>query len=211
MPKLLLTTLTLLLLLSTQATAKEEREVPGMKCGAGKCGANMFDGNAALGKKKKNILSQMRDDDSRKDCVIKAATTKAVYDCVRDPKGKKLTTKCGTGKCGSAPMKCGAGKCGSSMNNTTPEKKPAMKCGAGKCGSSMKTIEAEKKIEKQNSMKCGAGKCGDSMKSIRLEKKTKKESTMKCGAGKCGDSMKKEILIKEPTMKCGAGKCGSSM
>lgn len=32
---------------------------PSMKCGAGKCEANMFDGNGALVKKKKNILAQM--------------------------------------------------------------------------------------------------------------------------------------------------------
>jgi len=96
-----------------------------MKCGAGKCGANMFDGNSALVKKKKNILSQMREDDSRKDCVIKASTTKAVYDCVRDPKGKKLI------------MKCETGKCGNNTKELSPKKQPAMKCGAGKCGSSM--------------------------------------------------------------------------
>jgi len=92
---------------------------PGMKCGAGKCGANMFDGNAALAKKKRNILSQMREDDPRKGCVKEARTTKAVYDCVRDPKTKKITRKCGLGKCNAA----------------IKSPKPAMKCGAGKCGS----------------------------------------------------------------------------
>jgi len=89
----------------------------GMKCGAGKCGANMFDGNSALSKKKNNILSQMRTKDSRKDCVKNALTTKEAYDCVREPNGKKLSTKCGIDKeSESEPvMKCGAGKCGSSM------------------------------------------------------------------------------------------------
>ena len=91
-----------------------------MKCGAGKCGANMFDGNSALEKKKKNILSQMREDDSRKDCVIKAKSTTEVYDCVRDPKGRKLILKCGN-----------------TSKEISPKKQPAMKCGAGKCGSSM--------------------------------------------------------------------------
>lgn len=100
---------------------KEERNVPGMKCGAGKCGANMFDGNAALAKKKRNILSQMRENDSRKSCVIAAKSTRAVYECVRDPQNGKLTLKCGSGKCGESmavsqkentSMKCGAGKCG---------------------------------------------------------------------------------------------------
>jgi len=95
----------------------------GMKCGAGKCGANMFDGKGALAKKKKNILRQMREDDSRKECVIQAKTTKEAYDCVRSPETKRMTLKCGEGKCGtkqeqkSMPvMKCGAGKCGSKMN-----------------------------------------------------------------------------------------------
>ncbi len=95
--------------------------VPGMKCGAGKCGANMFDGNAALAKKKRNILRQMRENDPRKECVHQAKSTKKLYDCVRDPKTKKMTLKCGEGKCGTSMkaekslMKCGAGKCGSTM------------------------------------------------------------------------------------------------
>jgi len=80
-----------------------------MKCGAGKCGANMFDGNSALAKKKKNILSQMREDDTRKECVIKAKTTKEAYACVRSPKTQKMSLKCG-GE--NTTMKCGAGKCG---------------------------------------------------------------------------------------------------
>jgi len=123
----------------------EKKEPPksvgsGMKCGAGKCGANMFDGNSALDKKKKNILSQMREDDSRKDCVINAQTTKEAYNCVREPNGKKLTTKCGTDETtdvkSTPTMKCGAGKCGASMEKEVPkkEKEPAMKCAAGKCG-----------------------------------------------------------------------------
>ena len=105
---------------------KEETSAPGMKCGAGKCGANMFDGNGALAKKKKNILSQMRENDPRKDCVIKANTTKEAYNCVREPGGNKLT------------MKCGVGKCGANMSKPKPVKEePAMKCGARKCGSKM--------------------------------------------------------------------------
>ena len=95
---------------------------PGMKCGAGKCGANMFDGNAALVKKKKNILRQMRENDTRKECVKAAKSTRALYDCVRDPKTKKMTLKCGKSKCGTAMQ--------------VP--KPAMKCGTGKCGSTTK-------------------------------------------------------------------------
>ena len=96
---------------------EEKSSVPGMKCGAGKCGANMFDGNSALAKKKKNILKQMREDDPRKDCVISALTTKDTYNCVREPKGKKLILKCGSEKSQNKEpdMKCGAGKCGSTM------------------------------------------------------------------------------------------------
>lgn len=113
----------LILILSACSDAKNAKKssAPGMKCGSGKCGANMFDGNAALIKKKKNILSQMRKNDPRKDCVKKAKTTQETYDCVRDPKTHIMTLKCGEGKCGKAmkpqksTMKCGIGKCGSSM------------------------------------------------------------------------------------------------
>ena len=100
----------------------KKSKTPGMKCGAGKCGANMFDGKGALAKKKKNILSQMREDDSRKDCVINAKTTKDVYSCVRSPDTNKLTLKCGAEKCGNAKKQ---------------KKMPLMKCGAGKCGNGM--------------------------------------------------------------------------
>ncbi len=91
-----------------------ESSIPsGMKCGAGKCGANMFEGSVALVKKKHNILSQMREDDSRRSCVQQALTTKAVYACVRDKMTGKLSTKCGTkSHSDNAAMKCGAGKCG---------------------------------------------------------------------------------------------------
>ena len=108
------------------SACSDEKKVPssatsGMKCGAGKCGANMFDGKGALAKKKKNILRQMREDDPRKECVINANRTKEVYDCVRSPKTKRMTLKCGNGKCGS----------------DTKKSEPVMKCGAGKCGSDM--------------------------------------------------------------------------
>ena len=120
MLKSLLFALTILLAFSGCGEKQDKKSsAPAMKCGAGKCGANMFDGNSALVKKKKNILSQMRDNDSRKDCVKKAPTTKELYNCVRDPNGHKLIMKCGTSKCGDKM------------------KKPVMKCGEGKCGSSM--------------------------------------------------------------------------
>ena len=127
MKTLSITASALLLLLSFSACSDDKgakkSSAPGMKCGAGKCGANMFDGNAALVKKKKNILKQMRENDPRKGCVKGAKSTKALYDCVRDPKTKKMTLKCGEGKCGTAmqapkpAMKCGVGKCGSGTNS----------------------------------------------------------------------------------------------
>jgi len=88
-----------------------KKEVSGMKCGAGKCGANMFDGNKALAKKRKNILDQLREDDPRKECVLQAKTTKALYNCVRNPHTGRLSLKCGSSTKDSA-MKCGEGKCG---------------------------------------------------------------------------------------------------
>ena len=112
-----------LILLSACSDTKKEKKgsaSSGMKCGAGKCGSNMFDGKSALAKKKKNILRQMRENDPRKDCVIRSKTTKDVYNCVRSPKTDKMTLKCGEGKCGNA------------KNQT---KMPKMKCGSGKCGS----------------------------------------------------------------------------
>ena len=138
-----------LVLVSLSACTDSNKEAKGsassgMKCGAGKCGANMFDGKGALAKKKKNILGQMREADTRKDCVISATTTKAVYNCVRSPETNKLTLKCGAGKCGTEKnqkkmpsMKCGAGKCGSDMKKPEPKPEPTMKCGAGKCGNGM--------------------------------------------------------------------------
>jgi len=143
--KLLLTFITtLLLVLSSGCNDRNNSEkesspaVGGMKCGAGKCGANMFDGNAALAKKKANIVKQMRENDPRRDCVVRATTTKEVYNCVRDPETGKMSKKCGDTPSNSvSTMKCEAGKCGSSMSEPEPKKEPTMKCGAGKCGSSM--------------------------------------------------------------------------
>ena len=138
---LIIGAISILLLSGCNEKKEEESKAPGMKCGAGKCGANMFDGNSALAKKKKNILAQMREDDKRKDCVIAAKTTKEAYDCVRDSSGK-LSLKCG--------------------GDTQKIKEPTMKCGAGKCGDSMKEPkkEVKKEVKKEEVMKCGAGKCG---------------------------------------------------
>jgi len=89
----------------------------GMQCGPGKCGASMIDGSAVLVKKKMNILHQLREEDSRRECVLKAENTKALYDCVRVAKTGRLSTKCSSSKAvkKAEVMKCEAGKCGSGM------------------------------------------------------------------------------------------------
>lgn len=90
----------------------------GMKCGPGKCGASMVDGSAVLVKKKMNILDQLKENDSRRDCVLKADTTKDLYNCVRVEETGRLSTKCSTDNVkekSEKAMKCEAGKCGSSM------------------------------------------------------------------------------------------------
>ncbi len=119
-------------------TQTEEKGIAGsaMKCGTGKCGTNMFDGKGVLAKKKKNILSQMRDNDPRKACVIEAKNTKETYECVKHKETNKMSTKCGT-------QKCGVGKCGDALKHDKIMKEnkakdtPAMKCAAGKCGGNM--------------------------------------------------------------------------
>jgi len=116
-----LTLLTCLLLFLTACTGEKQKESiteGGMKCGPGKCGASMVDGSAVLVKKKMNVLKQLKDDDTRRDCVLKASTTKSLYDCVRVEKTGRLSTKCSTDKVQQKEpkaMKCEAGKCGSSM------------------------------------------------------------------------------------------------
>jgi len=93
----------------------------GMKCGAGKCGANMADGGTLLDKKRMNILNQMRKEDTRRDCVLKAKTTKGLYDCVRDLKTGRITTKCSADNAVALQKKNQA------------KKEENMKCEAGKC------------------------------------------------------------------------------
>ena len=93
----------------------------GMKCGAGKCGANMADGGTLLDKKRMNILNQMRKEDSRRDCVLKATSTKVLYDCVRDTRTGRITTKCSADNAVALQRKNQA------------KKEESMKCEAGKC------------------------------------------------------------------------------
>ena len=120
--KILATTLCTLALLSGCTGEKIESITEGgMKCGPGKCGASMVDGSAVLVKKKMNILDQLREDDTRRECVLSAITTKELYNCVRVEDTGRLSTKCSADNTKQAPKK----------------EAPAMKCEAGKCGSSM--------------------------------------------------------------------------
>ncbi|HFQ61399.1 MAG TPA: hypothetical protein ENK39_03755 [Epsilonproteobacteria bacterium] len=126
----------------------------GMKCGAGKCGASMANGSALLVKKKMNIIDQMDKNDTRRNCVLKAKTTKALYACVRVTETGRLSTKCSSDK--TKPkvnlprQKCESGKCNSAMKNgakstkcSTEKKAPkketisAAKCETGKCNTAM--------------------------------------------------------------------------
>lgn len=78
----------------------------------------MVDGSAVLVKKKMNILSQLKENDERRDCVLKASTTKALYNCVRAKKTGRLSSKFASDnikKAVKSSMKCGAGKCGADM------------------------------------------------------------------------------------------------
>ena len=141
---ILLASLLTLTLAFTACSNKDKEESiteGGMKCGPGKCGASMVDGSAVLVKKKMNILDQLKEDDSRRDCVLKANTTKTLYACVRVEKTGRLSTKCASDNVKEAEaMKCEAGKCSTGKDipkKDVPKKEGAMKCEAGKCGSSM--------------------------------------------------------------------------
>ena len=126
MRSILTTLLFFTLLLISGCTDKDKNENEsltegGMKCGPGKCGASMVDGSAVLVKKKMNILSQLTESDSRRECVLKAMTAKELYVCVRVEETGRLSTKCAAENTGKIPkkevptMKCEAGKCGSNM------------------------------------------------------------------------------------------------
>lgn len=105
---------TIILLGCTPQESEESVEKGGMKCGAGKCGASMVDGSVLLVKKKMNILNQLEKEDSRRECVLNAISTKILYDCVRDKKSKRLSLKLVKEKMETEKgvMKCQAGKCG---------------------------------------------------------------------------------------------------
>ena len=118
----ILTALLFALVLLSGCSQKEDKESlteGGMKCGPGKCGASMVDGSAVLVKKKMNILNQLKEDDNRRDCVLKATSTKELYNCVRVLETGRLSTKCSSDNTKKIPkkevstMKCEAGKCGS--------------------------------------------------------------------------------------------------
>ena len=114
------------ILLLAGCTDKEKKKSlteGGMKCGAGKCGSSMVDGSAVLVKKKMNMTAQMRKDDPRRECVLKAKTTKALYNCVRVTKTGRLSSKCSSEntkakvipKKETSIAKCESGKCSSDM------------------------------------------------------------------------------------------------
>ena len=126
MIKTLTITLITLTLFSACSGEKQKKSLTegGMKCGAGKCGASMVDGSAVLVKKKVNILDQLKKEDTRRDCVLKAKSTKELYACVRVTETGRLSTKC-------------------SADNTRPKAAPkkenasTAKCESGKCNSDM--------------------------------------------------------------------------
>ncbi len=119
-----LLTITLLFTACSDKDKDKSLTEGGMKCGAGKCGSSMVDGSAVLVKKKMNILDQIGKKDKRRDCVLKAKTTKALFNCVRDPNTGRLTIKDSSDafvavkkkaakKENNSSMKCAAGKCSS--------------------------------------------------------------------------------------------------
>lgn len=137
-----LLTLTLVLTACNNKDKEESITEGGMKCGPGKCGASMVDGSAILVKKKMNILNQLKEDDTRRECVLASNTTKELYACVRVEKTGRLSSKCSADNSKATKenvMKCEAGKCGSAMQKKIPKKveKATMKCEVGKCGSGM--------------------------------------------------------------------------
>jgi len=125
-------------LLVTGCTDKDKEKSlteGGMKCGAGKCGSSMVDGSAVLVKKKVNILDQLKKDDSRRDCVLKAKTTKALYNCVRDPQTGRLTVKDSNNSFKSTINTSTLTEKKIRKKQAPKKEVSAMKCQAGKCTS----------------------------------------------------------------------------
>ena len=108
MKSIYLTPILLTVFLLSGCNQKENKESlteGGMKCGSWKCGASMVNGSAVLVKKKMNILKQLKEDDNRRDCVLKAASTKELYNCVRVSKTGRLSTKCSSDNTKTMPKK----------------------------------------------------------------------------------------------------------
>ena len=93
-----LLTLTLLFTGCSDKEKSKSLTEGGMKCGAGKCGSSMANGSALLVKKKMNIIDQIDENDSRRDCVLKAKSTKLLYNCVRNLETGRLTIEGNKGK-----------------------------------------------------------------------------------------------------------------
>ncbi len=123
--RFILLSLFVMSLLLSGCTEKEEKKSlteGGMKCGAGKCGSSMVDGSAVLVKKKMNIVDQLSKKDKRRDCVLKAKTTKALYNCVRDPETGRLSIEKKSHTFKAVEKKI-----------PKKEEKNKMKCATGKC------------------------------------------------------------------------------
>jgi len=127
-----LLTLTLLLTACSDKEKTKSLTESGMKCGSGKCGSSMANGSALLLKKKMNILDQLKEEDKRRECVLKAKTSKILYNCVRDLESGRLSIKDR-----SETFKV-------TENNIREKKVPkkesntSMKCESGKCSTGKK-------------------------------------------------------------------------
>ena len=122
-----LLTITLLLSGCTDKDEKKSLTEGGMKCGAGKCGASMVDGSAVLVKKKMNIMGQLSKEDKRRNCVLEAKTTKALYNCVRNPETGKLTIE------DKSKIFKAVEEKDTEKKAAKKESKSEMKCQVGKC------------------------------------------------------------------------------
>ncbi len=102
-------------------TGSSVQMAEGMKCAAGKCGANMKKGKAAkCGDSMKKKASKCGDSMKKKDGKC----------------GDSMKKKAKEGKCGASHMKEKGGKCSGEMmdKSKAPMKKKNGKCGTGKCG-----------------------------------------------------------------------------
>ncbi len=62
---------------------KKQSSKTNMKCGAGKCGANMSESSTRLEKRRIKILKQMKSSDEAQECVKGASSMKELYGCLK--------------------------------------------------------------------------------------------------------------------------------